>query len=355
MIVLADASLPELGPLFPKPLILERYKNEDELKSLLPKADVLLCRSTLKVTADLIDGSSLQAVATASSGIDHIDSNYLKKNGIALFNAHGSNAVAVADYVVSSIAHLDKAKKLTGRKAGIIGAGKVGSEVAKRLRTLGFKVLRFDPIKAEENPKETYYPKEALFSCDLLCIHANLHDTKPYPSRNLIDADFLAKIKPGAAIINAARGSIVHEEALLQSKTPITYCTDVYTGEPQVDERIVEFAEICTPHIAGHSIEAKIAAVVQTSAQIHQFFGLSAPEFKHQESPKQPKALAQHSWQDFILNLYNPTIETAALKNAGNKKDAFLALRPAHNARHDFSFFDAPEMNQQFKKLIGVM
>ncbi len=357
MKILADATLPMLAEWFLSPFSLTRYSKQDELPDLLMTHDILLCRSTLKVTADLLAGSQIKCVATASSGIDHIDSDYLKKNGICLFDAKGCNAVAVADYVVATLAFLSSNDLIIGNKAGVIGVGEVGSRVVPRLQAAGFDVICYDPPKAMLDKHYRYCSITELTRCDLLCVHANLHKTPPHPSANLIAADFLAQLKPHATIINAARGRIINEEALLASENPITYCTDVYQGEPAISTQLVEFATLCTPHIAGHSIEAKNAAVEQVSKKLHRHFGLPTPTTI--ASPimapvlSQPLRVHATNWHDDILSIYNPMDDTIILKAANNKKEAFLTQRQAHQNRHDFIDYDAEQLDQKTKRLLG--
>ena len=280
MRLLADSTLQNLPALFPSPFKLTLYHTQRELQSLLPTNDILLCRSTLKITAQLLAGSPIQCVATASSGIDHIDSTYLNEHGIKLFDAKGCNANAVADYIVATLAFLYKNSLLIGKKAGVIGIGEVGSQVVTRLRTIGFDVVCYDPLREIVDHSYPYRSLNELSTCDLLCVHANLHTSSPYPSSKLLNADFLAQLQPGTTIINAARGGIVDEDALLTTAKPITYCTDVYTNEPMINSNIINFATLCTPHIAGHSIEAKIGAVLKLSQHLHHFYGFPLPTAK---------------------------------------------------------------------------
>ncbi|MDX2346584.1 MAG: 4-phosphoerythronate dehydrogenase, partial [Legionella sp.] len=337
MKILADASLPHLNDLFSVPFRLTRYANQETLENALPSHDILLCRSTLKITSNLLKNSHIQCVATASSGIDHIDSNYLNTQNIKLFDAKGCNASAVADYVLASLAYLkalDPADKPRGvgvlskprgvGSVGVIGAGEVGSRVIKRLNALGFDVLAYDPFKP--NFKSCSF--QALKNCDILCIHANLHDIQPYPTKNSLDAKFLNQLKPNTIIINAARGGIVDEKALLNNNKNIIYCTDVYQNEPEINPYIIQYATLCTPHIAGHSIEAKYNAVLHLSQKLHQYFGFKVP------TPKQNKSLkhanTHQTWEALALSLYSPILETQQLKQATHTKTAFLALRRAH-------------------------
>lgn len=334
--ILADATLPGLPDLFKPPFILTRYHNPDQLHDLLTNHDVLLCRSTLRVDAKLLANSSIQCVATASSGTDHIDSAYLKQRQIRLFDAKGSNARSVADYVVASLAALLQEGTLMGKLAGVIGVGEVGSRVVTRLRAIGFDVICFDPVKAQQDNHHVYGTLTDLFACDLICIHANLHESAPFPSKDLLDAAFLAQLKPYVTLINASRGEIVNEEALLAATKPITYCTDVYCNEPSIDPRIVAFSTLCTPHIAGHSIEAKQMAVVQISQQLHQHYGLTMPSVCLPLSNDLPVSSLEKKWPERVLDLYDPRLETNALKAAIDKQSAFLVQRKAHQYRHDF-------------------
>lgn len=352
MKILADASLPNISLLFKEPFCLTLYTTQQEIPDLLPKHDILICRSTLKVTEDLLANSPIQCVATASSGIDHIDSDYLKKHKIALFDAKGCNAAAVADYVVATLACLYIKNKVLGNKAGVIGVGEVGSRVVARLRALGFDVICFDPLKEKKDKSLPYCSLADLATCDVICVHANLHHTIPYPSFNLLDADVLATLKRGTVIINAARGGVLNEPALLNQATPLTYCTDVYSGEPDIDANIVAFSTLCTPHIAGHTIEAKTTAVMNICQQIHEFYGVSMPIIS-QPFLEKPSLTPYEDWKNCVLSLYNPLDDTRQLKSASDKKLAFLTQRRAHQTRHDFAVYDTQQLHQSMKTLLG--
>ncbi|HBI22234.1 MAG TPA: 4-phosphoerythronate dehydrogenase [Legionella sp.] len=352
MKILADATLPQLTNLFPRPFTLTGYKTHNEIPKLLTDHEILLCRSTLRVDAALLTNSAIQCVATASSGIDHIDEDYLNQHQIALFDAKGSNARAVADYVVATLAALQRLGKSAGNLAGVIGIGEVGSRVVERLEAAGFKVVCYDPFKDPQDNRYRYGTLEDLMACDLLCLHPNLHASHPFPSKHLLNARFLNQLKSGVTIINASRGGIVDEEALLASSKPILYCTDVYSAEPSINPRIIDFATLCTPHIAGHSIEAKHAAVVQVSQKIHQHYGLTSPLFEL-PMPMTHVAASKH-WQDLVLSFYNPMEDTERLKIAVDKKNAFLIQRQAHQFRHDFNQYALSTMNQQIRLLFAI-
>ena len=343
MNILADSSLPGLEQAFPKPFKLSLYTEAHEIPNILNNQQILLCRSTLKVNKALLDGhsSSLRYVATASSGTDHIDTSYLQAKEINVIDAKGSNAPAVADYVIATLAFLEKYKAFRGTRAGIIGLGKVGTMVAKRLNAIGMEILCYDPPKSELDSQFHSCSFESLMNCDLLCIHANLHDHQPYPSRNLLNAALLSQLKPGSVIINTSRGGIVDEEALVHLKNAILYCTDVYAKEPQINPKTVAFATLCTPHIAGHSIEAKYAAITMVSQKLHHLYQLPPPKYLVPAVDQSSILTANESWQDTALSLYNPIEETNHLKGATNLELAFQILRKAHQSRHDFSVYSS--------------
>lgn len=335
MNILADAALPGLSEAFPSPFKLTLYTHNEEIPEHLKDQDVLLCRSTLKVNQALLASSSIRYVATASSGSDHFDYDFLQLKNIVPIDAKGCNAVAVADYVVSSLAYLDKVALIGGSKAGIVGLGHVGTKVSARLVDAGFEPVSYDPLRANKEHSFVSCSKESLYDCDVLCIHAELHNNEPYPSRNLIDANFLKQLKPGCVIINASRGGIVDEQALL-NHPDIIYCTDVYLNEPQINKEIIARATLSTPHIAGHSLEAKFAAVAIVSKKLHNLLGLPSPAYATPAAPELILDADYNSWQELALKLYNPLAETLQLKQAANLEEAFLLLRKKHNYRHDF-------------------
>jgi erythronate-4-phosphate dehydrogenase len=335
MNILADVSLPGLDSAFPQPFHLTLYSHPDEIPFLLKSQQILLCRSTLKVDEHLLGASpKLAMVATASSGRDHLDEQFLKTKGIQIIDARGANARSVADYVLACIAYLDKTNILKGKQLGIIGFGFVGQAVSIQMQALGFKVLHYDPPKAAAERHFKSATLTALTACDLLCIHASLHQDPPYPSQDLLNQTFLSSLSKGTVIINASRGGILHEEALLTVGKHLVYCTDVYLNEPDIDPRIIKRAFLCTPHIAGHSIEAKFGAIALISQKLHRLLHLT-PVVCETPKPIPPQATVDLPWQDQVLAQYHPLHETNLLKNAANTMQAFLQIRALHQNRHN--------------------
>lgn len=326
--LLADASLPILDACFPAPFTITRYFNTQEIPALLPGQDILLCRSTLRINSTLLEGHSLSYIATASSGIDHVDQVYLQQQAIQLLHAKGSNASSVADYVMACLAWLKLKHGLNPSTAAIIGYGATGSEVLQRLQTIGLEVIAYDPLKSDFISCNW----QQIFDCELVCVHANLHDSQPYPSRNLLHTDFFNRVKANTILINCSRGGIVDEQALLNLSKPLVYCTDVYQHEPNIDSNIVKLASLCTPHIAGHSIEAKQDAVKMLSQQLHAAYQLTLPASVN-FALKSSNLNLSEDWAEKILNLYDPSIESQMLK-AKPDRATFIELRKAHR-RHN--------------------
>lgn len=320
MRILADASLPELKIAFPAPFKMSTYHDDASLKRALNQHNILLCRSTLMVDVNLLQHHILDYLLTASSGRDHIHEADLGQTTI--FDAKGANASAVADYVLSSFAYLKQHHHFEPKTIGIIGFGYVGKRVYAAFQRMGYQSLVFDPI---EKPGKTTL--NDIAKCDLVCIHANLHKPEPYPSYHLIDAAFLKQRTAQQAIINAARGDIVDEDALLKYHQGL-YCTDVYSHEPNVHLAVLKHAVLCTPHIAGHTIEARSDIVRLLSQKLHEAYHLPAPTFP--PHPRFPAAI-HLNWERTVLAHYNPLPETQALKSGV----PFVTLRKQH-IRHGF-------------------
>lgn len=352
--LLADASLPDLSQFFSEHFHISRYTSVDDLRQSIGDNDVLVCRSTLKVDANLLADSNISCIATVSSGIDHIDHTYTAQRQIPIIDAKGANALAVADYVIACLAWVQERGYLRSMRAGVMGAGAVGSAVAARLGMLGFEVKAYDPPRAQDDAHFLSCELAAVLDCDLICVHVNLHDTAPYPSKHLLNAQSLAQIKPNTVIINASRGDVVDEVALLAAKHPLYYCTDVFTNEPAINPAVVGYAALCTPHIAGHSIEARVHALQMVSHKIHENFGLNMPII----APSADSLIMQTShftsWQAALLSLYNPELETHFLKESKAMMQSFLDLRRAHHSRHHFNCYAWPNMSGFLAAALGV-
>lgn len=217
-------------------------------------ADVLVVRTRTKVNEALLAGSSVRLVCTATIGFDHIDTAYCDAHGILWTACPGCNAQAVCDYIEEALNEFTNHQLaiINPPTIGVIGVGHVGSLVAKMAERRGLKVLLNDPPKGIGISLD-----EIAKNCDLITFHVPLTSTPltPNPTFHLCDAAFLARCKPHALIINAARGGVVDEQALLCSGHP--YILDTWENEPHIDPAVLQHAFRASMHIAGYSVEGK--------------------------------------------------------------------------------------------------
>ena len=301
--------------------------------SLIRDYDILICRSTIKITADMLQNTSIQLVASATSGLDHIDIQGLEKLKIPLFHAKGSNAHAVCDYITSTLAYLEIYQYTNAQKIMVIGYGSVGKMVTHRLKKLGFSVFNLDPYV------QTPYPctLDAISEMDVICLHPSYHLTPPFSTHHLINDEQISRFKKDVCIINASRGEVVDEAAILHQDFHGIYCTDVYKNEPHINPKIVDKATLCTPHIAGHSIQSKWRMTSFIAHQIFQRYGFAEPAIS---APLVSQTDAKEkNWQFQALAQYNPDIETRALKMCPTSEQ-FIQLRQQHRFRADFDFLN---------------
>lgn len=209
--------------------------------SAIHNADVLIIRTRTKVNKQLLANSSVQLVCTATIGYDHIDTAYCDDTGIRWISCPGCNAQAVCDYIEEAIEESSNPPTI-----GIVGVGHVGSLVAKMAERKGLKVLLNDP------PKGIGVSLDKIArNSDIITFHVPLVED----TYHLCDAHFLSLCKPGALIINAARGGVVDEEALLHSGHP--FILDTWENEPAINPAVLSHAFRASMHIAGYSIEGK--------------------------------------------------------------------------------------------------
>ncbi|MDE7335925.1 MAG: 4-phosphoerythronate dehydrogenase [Muribaculaceae bacterium] len=270
-------------------------------------ADALIIRTRTRCNADLLAGSRVKHIATATIGTDHIDLDYCRRAGIRVDNAPGCNAPAVAQYVLSTISAV-RPQALT---VGIIGVGHVGSIVNRWAQANGFRTLLNDPPLGLDTPLETLAAE-----ADVITVHTPLDSS----TRHLINAGFLAKCRRKPLIINAARGAIVDTPALIEAlKNGQVYAAiDCWEGEPNISRELPGYCSVATPHIAGYSLEGKQRATAMALRAIDPRLDIELPPVADKPS------------LDAIAASYNPIADTAALLSATAD---FEALRNNYDYR----------------------
>ena len=237
-------------------------------------ADALIIRTRTKCNADLLDGTKVQLISTATIGTDHIDLDYCARHGIEVHNAEGCNAGGVMQYVFSALYGVAARKniKLDGANFGIIGVGHVGSKVERMARYLGFNVLRCDPPRAAAEGEEGFCSQEYLLAnSQIVTMHTPLDDT----TRGMADEEFFMLMQPGAIFINASRGEVMNEDALKVAYPKLgAAIIDTWNNEPDVDEDLIELVDVATPHIAGYSFQGKQNGTASAVQSVAHHFGI---------------------------------------------------------------------------------
>jgi len=352
----------------------------------LVDADALLVRSITRVDKDLLEGTRVRFVGSATSGTDHVDLEYLQAKGIQFADASGSNANAVVDYCFAALAFaiLHRNLKLEKCRVGIVGAGHVGGLLANRLQALGVKCRISDPpleqfLKAQDSsllldpassfpPLSSFCELEELLNYEIISLHVPLVFGGKSPTYRLLGEREFAQLQQTAMLINTCRGSVVLESALikkLKEFDAITYIADVWENEPDIFVELTRFADIATPHIAGYSHDAKMAATQMMLAAVTAFFEL--PIVNQSESEllesfdlefdKKPNA----HWQ-YLLDIFPLVKLSEEFKNSvrmGNANMQFDAMRKRLLGRREFRNYaisgaGLPEMQQEFLQVNGI-
>lgn len=273
MLIVADENIPLLDAFFAGFGEIRRYPGRAIDSARVRDADVLLVRSVTQVDSALLEGSKVRFVGTCTIGTDHLDLDYFEQVGIRWSSAPGCNARGVVDYVLGSLLTLGELDglNLAERTYGVVGAGEVGRRLVDVLRGLGWSVLVCDPPRQAREGGDYVGLERILAECDVISLHTPLTRAGEHATWHLLDSERLARLRPGAWLINASRGPVVDNAALrelLLAREDVQAVLDVWEGEPQVDLALADLCVLATPHIAGYSLDGK----QRGTAQIYQAF-----------------------------------------------------------------------------------
>ncbi len=351
MKIVADAHIPQVQAAFAGLGELVLVPGRDMDCSMVRDADILLVRSVTKVNAALLNNSQVRFVASATSGIDHIDTDFLRQHDIGFVSAHGSNARSVVEYVLSALSVLSTQKEfnLSGKTAGIIGCGAVGSRLADAFTVIGMKCLLNDPPLHDASGDTRYSDLADLVRADIITLHVPYTETGPYPTRHLINAEFLRRMKADAIIINTARGGVIDETALMHTMhdhPEFLTTLDVWSGEPHINLQLLKQINIGTPHIAGYAADAKLRATAQIHAGVCDYLGVVP--FWHYDG-----ILPQQEQHEFMINSMNvdDAVTMAVLAHYDVRSDAAALRRVLEMGREQVSeYFDALRRNYPLRR-----
>lgn len=292
-------------------------------------ADALIIRTRTQCNENLLRNSKVKIIATATIGMDQIDRDFCDKAGIEVRNSPGCNAPGVAQYVWSSLLRSGfDPKKHT---LGIVGCGNVGGIVKEWCELLGGCALVNDPPKNLMRAFPNHYDLEKMLpEIDALTIHTPLIRGGAHPTFHLIGEKEIAKMKPGAILVNAARGPVIDTEAVVRAieDKRIRAIIDTWENEPEADRRLLNLAEIATFHIAGYSMEGKQRATRMVLEAVADKFGIN-PDLSGLAPAYKPKSSLS---ADEILSSYNPEDDMIPLRN---NPEMFDILRKNYKFRKE--------------------
>lgn len=343
-------------------VIPDREIRRDDLRD----ADALIVRSKTKITPDLIDGTPVKFVGTATAGTDHIDNAWLEKRCIYWCSAPGCNANSVSEYIIAALLTLGRrhAFDLAGKTIGIIGCGNVGSRVVKKCRALDMTVLQNDPPLAALSSNPDFLPLEAILpDCDIVTLHVPHVVHKPWPTDRLADYLFFEQLKPGAVFINAARGNVCDYDALLDARNAgavSRMVLDVWNPEPAFRTDVLKMADLASPHIAGHSYEGKLNGTIACYNELCNFFEIKKTWDIAASVPSPATPTLQTDCRDrdddsvlheLIRQVYDIEMDDRQIREAAEtegeieRAKQFDALRKNYRIRREFHNFTVTAQN----------
>lgn len=310
--------------------------------------DALLVRSVTRVDRRLLEGSRVRFVGSATSGTDHVDKDYLASRGIAFFDAAGSNAVSVAEYIVAALLEyaFSTGCELKGKTLGIIGVGHVGTKVASMAEALGMEALLNDPPREELTGSRVFRPLDDILQCDAITLHVPLVTKGRWPTAGLAGEAFFSDLRDGAFLINTSRGEVLDEgllkKAIVSGKVRFS-CLDVWADEPVISIDTLQMVSIGTPHIAGYSYDAKVRGTEVIYKALCGFLGReaawSAKEAIGSRGEKIicldefPDQKAEETLRFAVRNAYDIMADDRAIRSGRN----FDSIRRDYPLRREFN------------------
>tara|TARA_R110000824_G_scaffold288508_3_gene476770 strand:- start:97881 stop:99023 length:1143 start_codon:yes stop_codon:yes gene_type:complete len=349
--IVADENISGLEH-FEKIASLTKIAGRDISPQAIRQADAILVRSVTKIDKELLDKSSVKFVGSTTSGIDHVDTNFLEQENIKFAYAPGSNANSVVQYVVACLALLSEKHGFDWRKlsVGIVGAGNIGSLLAYYLDKLSINFVIYDPFLDSKHPlAEHFVSFHEVLRQEVISLHTPLTTSGPEPSYHLFNAELIQKLKPDTILINAARGAVIDNQGLLsrlvdKQAGPLHCVLDVWENEPDISLPLLAQVEIGTCHIAGYSLEGKEQGTEQIYQAFTDFFGLHQADkypLSQEKMPLKVDLVGKNPLQEInqsILAAYEIHIDHQQLQQLlnDNAVNSFDLLRKGYPLRREF-------------------
>ncbi|QXB92359.1 4-phosphoerythronate dehydrogenase PdxB [Providencia rettgeri] len=350
MKILVDENMPYAQALFSELGEVKAVPGRPIPEHELINADALMVRSITKVNESLLKNTPVKFVGTATAGFDHVDTAWLATANIGFSSAPGCNAIAVVEYVISSLLFLAERDNfdLRDKTVGVIGVGNVGGRLAERLNAWGVKTLLCDPPRAAMGQQEDFVSFETVLAqADVLTFHTPLNLSGEYQTFHLMNQTHLENLRDGTILINASRGEVVDNQALLktlQQGKPLSVVLDVWEPEPDLSTELLALVDIGTPHIAGYTLEGKARGTTQVYEAYCQFIGKSVQISLSSLLPKPDISeltfngkLTQSQLKRLAHLVYDVRRDDAKLRKVAGIKGEFDKLRKNYQERCEWS------------------
>jgi erythronate-4-phosphate dehydrogenase len=252
-------------------------------------ADAIITRTRTICNEELLAGSAVKIIATATIGFDHIDTEYCDRVGIKWTNAPGCNSKSVEQYIASALFVLAERKgfELKGKTIGVVGVGQVGSKVARVCELFGMNVLLNDPPRARAEGHEQFCSIEKIMQeADFITLHVPLNIQGEDATYHMADERFFSTLKRKPYVFNSCRGEVLDTEAAkvaIEKKWISGLVIDCWENEPNLDLDLLKLVDLATPHIAGYSKDGKANGTTMSIQALSRFFGLGIDHWKAQQ------------------------------------------------------------------------
>jgi|AGTN01.2.fsa_nt_gi Phosphoglycerate dehydrogenase and related dehydrogenases len=369
MKILADAHIPYLKGVAEQFGEVEYLPGNKFSKETIRDKDALIVRTVTHFGEEILSGTNVKLICSATIGFDHIDTAYCDTHGIAWRTAPGCNANSVEQYITASLLFIANRHsfRLEDKTIGIVGVGNVGSKVETACRKLGMNVLLNDPPREEQEKGRTeatpFVDIETIKrNADIITFHTPLTKTGKHKTYHLADDDFFATAAKKPIIMNAARGGVTDNQALkkaLRNGNISGAVIDCWENEPEIDRELLQLADIATPHIAGYSADGKWTATKMSLENLSRFFNLGIhPHYP--EIPTPPHRIidlkiieAKNQLSHAVWHSYNPMEETAALKLSSGKFYWFRSHYPLRREYHAYYIVNADPSVKDVLQYLG--
>lgn len=368
--IVADEDIPFLKGVLEPFVDIEYFPGALISQKNILKADALLVRTRTACNAELLEGTHVRYIASATIGHDHIDSNYCSKNGILWSNAKGCNSNAVKEYVLAALLKCFEGKlPFSNAILGVVGVGNVGSKVVEMAKALGMQVLLNDPPREKMEGGSGFVSIEEIKrESDIISFHTPLILKGEFQTAGMVGANFIKSLKKGTCLVNTSRGEVMDSFALIQAlKTGSLgdVILDVWENEPAINLELLNRARVATPHIAGYSILGKYNGTFQAVKWLADQLGLqfSGPmsSFSLNEPLHFKLDMGGRKCEEVLSGIVRKVYDiNTDIYNLKKEPEQFENLRNNYNYRREYSSMELNLLNasieqKRFFESLGFM